>query len=365
MTLKLLFISCAYRNLGVGDYTYDLKKALEKRADVKITLLSRRCYCERIAGKNLYECKYLPETRLLEPFDRILMGFAYSRHSCLSRPDIIHYQLCGDYFGIRPLLTLAMRKPSKLLVTTHEIESWEGKVPRPISHALWGLTLKRVDKIIAHSQYTRKKLLHMTDEQKIVVIPHGVHLGPVFKGNRSEITFFGSFAPRKGFPILLKALKILKSKYKKNVKLFVYGFYTQSDKARMLPLIDKLGLRKNVCFGGLLSQDEFYRKISESLFVVVPYLDSNASGIILKSMAHQTPVVTTSVGSIPEYVGRTGILVPPGDEEKLAEGMYLMLNDKKKRIKLGREARQRIKEHYTWHKVALQTFRLYQEILLQ
>ncbi|MEJ2242238.1 MAG: glycosyltransferase, partial [Candidatus Bathyarchaeota archaeon] len=106
-------------------------------------------------------------------------------------------------------------------------------------------------------------------------------------------------------------------------------------------------------------------KISESLLVVAPYLDSNSSGIVLKTMAYQTPLITTSVGSIPEYVKNSAILVPPRDENKLAEGMLSLLINKNKRENLAIEARQRIEKNYTWNKIAMQTHHLYEQVMLQ
>ncbi len=197
----------------------------------------------------------------------------------------------------------------------------------------------------------------------MIVIPHGVFLGESFNLPRQEITFLGNLYPRKGFLTLLKALEILKTNYGTKINLSVYGSYSHGQLAQVKPLIEKYGISDNVYFGGRLSNDDFNKKISASMFVVAPYYDSFGSGIILKSMAHGTPVVATSVGSIPEYVGSAGILVPPANAFRLAEGMSTMLNEKKKRIAMGNEGLRRVREIYSWEKVAFRTYELYKQIL--
>jgi glycosyltransferase involved in cell wall biosynthesis len=57
-------------------------------------------------------------------------------------------------------------------------------------------------------------------------------------------------------------------------------------------------------------------------------------------MAFGKAVVATNVGCLPEYVqdGITGILVPPQDEEKLAQAIIRLLENDELRTRLGRNA---------------------------
>jgi D-inositol-3-phosphate glycosyltransferase len=50
--------------------------------------------------------------------------------------------------------------------------------------------------------------------------------------------------------------------------------------------------------------------------------------------------------------GETGYLVPPRDPETLAKRVLRLLSDSTLQLRLGRAARDRIKEHYTWERVA-------------
>ncbi|HFE54124.1 MAG TPA: glycosyltransferase, partial [Bacteroidetes bacterium] len=63
--------------------------------------------------------------------------------------------------------------------------------------------------------------------------------------------------------------------------------------------------------------------------VVLPYLTATQSGIVPMAYAYGVPVITTSVGGLPEVVeeGRTGLLVPPGDAGALAQTIVRFCRD--------------------------------------
>jgi glycosyltransferase involved in cell wall biosynthesis len=61
-------------------------------------------------------------------------------------------------------------------------------------------------------------------------------------------------------------------------------------------------------------------------------------------MAIGIPVVGTRISAIPELVedGKTGLLVPPGQPEKLALAMHHLLTDMKLREQIIQAARKRV-----------------------
>jgi glycosyltransferase involved in cell wall biosynthesis len=87
-----------------------------------------------------------------------------------------------------------------------------------------------------------------------------------------------------------------------------------------------------------------------------PRFDPTASPII-EAMACAVPVVTTGVGMLGDVVvhGRTGLRVPPGQPERIAEALGRLLADADLRAAMGRAGRRRAGGH-GWHAVAAQTF---------
>jgi glycosyltransferase involved in cell wall biosynthesis len=86
---------------------------------------------------------------------------------------------------------------------------------------------------------------------------------------------------------------------------------------------------------------------------------------LLESMAAACPVVATNVGSIPEIVvdGLTGILVPPGAPDLLAQEMLRVLTHSGLARRLGEEGRKRVEELFTVERMISRTESLLLELV--
>ena len=81
-------------------------------------------------------------------------------------------------------------------------------------------------------------------------------------------------------------------------------------------------------------------------------------------MACGTPVVGTRVGGLQTLIvdGESGLLVPAGDYQALADAIARVLTDPRLRMHLAHGARERA-EHFTWQSVGARIERLYATIL--
>jgi glycosyltransferase involved in cell wall biosynthesis len=70
--------------------------------------------------------------------------------------------------------------------------------------------------------------------------------------------------------------------------------------------------------------------------------------VLLESMAMGVPVAATAISAIPELVEteKTGLLVPPGQPEQLAEAMIRLLTDTELRTRIISAARQRVMQDF-------------------
>lgn len=79
--------------------------------------------------------------------------------------------------------------------------------------------------------------------------------------------------------------------------------------------------------------------------------NNHASGLtaILEAMAMGKPVVATRTPGIADYVahGETGLLVPPGNREAMAEALVQLLLDPSQCADFGAEARRRALKHFS------------------
>jgi Glycosyl transferases group 1 len=107
---------------------------------------------------------------------------------------------------------------------------------------------------------------------------------------------------------------------------------------------------------GVRSQDEVKRELHEcDLFALASIFDTVGASdilptVITEAMASHLPVVSTLVTGIPEMVehGETGLLVEPMDESALAAAITELAADPAKRGSMGRAARQRAEQFFTF-----------------
>ena len=78
----------------------------------------------------------------------------------------------------------------------------------------------------------------------------------------------------------------------------------------------------------------------------LPTLVDACPWVVIEAMAGGVPVVSTTVGSIPELVGEGGVVVEPGDEAALAEALEALLGDRERRASMGAAGRARTEERY-------------------
>lgn len=107
---------------------------------------------------------------------------------------------------------------------------------------------------------------------------------------------------------------------------------------------------------------DWYRRAT--IFVMPSYYESFCISCV-EAMAFGIPVVATTAGGLPEIVedGVTGILVPPGDPQALAEAILRLLGDPDLRRRMGEASRERVNAKFSTEHVADQTIAVYAECL--
>lgn len=85
----------------------------------------------------------------------------------------------------------------------------------------------------------------------------------------------------------------------------------------------------------------------------------------LEAAATGVPAVGSRVGGVPETIedGVTGVLVPPGDPAALASAVGALLDHPERRASLGRAARERVRERFSWSTLARQVAAVYRRLL--
>ncbi len=228
-------------------------------------------------------------------------------------------------------------------------------------------SLKKADKILVVSNALKNGVIRMgIKEEKVKVIPNGIESDifyPEDKNNaRSRLSLnsdniilicIARLSPEKGVDYLIKAFAGLKDDM---ARLYIIG--DGIEKRRLIELTQQTGLNGRVKFVGERPQKEIPDWINSADIVCLPSLSEGWPNVLMESLACGKPVVASRVGGVPEIItsDKLGILVPPGDVERLSEGIKMALKTSWDPHLIRSSV-----AHRTWNVVAEE---IYQEIKL-
>jgi glycosyltransferase involved in cell wall biosynthesis len=134
----------------------------------------------------------------------------------------------------------------------------------------------------------------------------------------------GRLSPEKGFDILLDAVKEV-TKTNPEVRLVILG--EGGERGSLEAKIRDLGLEGRVLMPGYMANAKWY--LSLIRVFVLSSLTEGLPMVILEAMLAGVPIVSTSVGGVPEVLlhGKAGILVPALSAPALADGMSSMITN--------------------------------------
>ncbi len=194
------------------------------------------------------------------------------------------------------------------------------------------------------------------------VIPNGVNperfcpdLMP-FTGRDHRFTagFVGTLKPWHGLAVLIDAFGAFQKRCP-GAELLIVG--DGPERERLARHVDRLGLENRVHFTGKVPPEDVPAWLARMDVGVVPYPRMDNCYFsplkVFEYMAAGVPVVASRIGQVAEVIedGFTGLLVPPGDEVRLAQALYEMWKDEQQSIRIGRAARRYVIAHHTWDQV--------------
>jgi D-inositol-3-phosphate glycosyltransferase len=241
-----------------------------------------------------------------------------------------------------------------------------------------------VDRIIVHAENNKRELIDKfgINSGKIFVIPHGVY--DIFLCNenigieaartelgisksRKVILFFGAIRRYKGFEYLAEAF--LKAKEKiDDLELLIVGKVGDIDsnnRTFYLNLIKQLSLRNDVhCVEEYVTMENVGKYFTASDLVVLPYVKTYQSGVLLLAYAYGKPVVVTDTGGMGEIVedDKSGYVVPPEDVQSMTEAIIKVFACPGRSQTMGSYAKELGRNRYAWDLIAEKTLEVYKSL---
>jgi glycosyltransferase involved in cell wall biosynthesis len=169
----------------------------------------------------------------------------------------------------------------------------------------------------------------------------------------------------KGYTHFLEAAGQIKERLGP-VKFLVVGRKLDTDPGYwdcLQRLTARLGLEQDVIYTGF--RDDIPAILSALDLFVLASLQESCPVALLEAMAMKVPVVATDVGAVREMVthGVTGLVVPPGDSDALAQAALAYLAQPQPQVRTMVEAaRKRVEQDFTVQSIARQQGQLYEKL---
>ncbi len=130
----------------------------------------------------------------------------------------------------------------------------------------------------------------------------------------------------------------------------------------------RLKVADKVAFRGMVPYDDIVDHYHQADIVVNPSLSESLGRSLVEAQACEIPLVATNVGGCSEALqdGKTGLLVQPGDAQKLADAILTMAGaDAQRRQAMAQAARRHAVENFAWERIVENLMGYYRNICPQ
>lgn len=259
--------------------------------------------------------------------------------------------------GIPFFTPLFARRVPKLLVVHHVHREIFRRQTRPPMRWL-GLWLEcsvmprlyRHVPVVTVSKSTSDDLVALGFRpEQITIVHNGVQEVPPIERNpsaRPTLIYTGRLTPQKRVDAVIRALpQVLRKQPLARLHIIGQG----PDRPRLERLVWKLGLANNVRFHGYLAAHVRDEITAAAWLAVCPSSMEGWGVSCVEASARGLPVVASDVNGLRDSVrdGETGVLVPPGDVNALADAINALIADPERREHMSAAGREWAAVH-TW-----------------
>ena len=159
------------------------------------------------------------------------------------------------------------------------------------------------------------------------------------------IGFVGRLTRDKGVPELMEAFAAVRAA-EPSACLLMVGWFDDAEDALDPALRARIAAHPGICLTGFVSETAAYYRAMEVM--VLPTRREGFPNAVLEAGASGVPVIATqATGSRDSVVHEvTGLLIPPGSPEAIAEAVLALLRDPARRLRMGRAGRAWACEHF-------------------
>ncbi|TCV83441.1 glycosyltransferase family 4 protein [Sulfurirhabdus autotrophica] len=223
-----------------------------------------------------------------------------------------------------------------------------------LAKVLVRFVLNRAAYVVALSSQWKANLLSIVPDANVVCIFNSVTIPPertVLPQQKRQrvLLFLGRLGQGKGTYDLLEAVARIRNLFP-DVELRCGG---DGELEKVVERARELGLEGNIKILGWVKGEQKQLQLDEAAIYVLPsYYEGLPMGV-LEAMAAGVPVITTTVGGIPDVIETSvdGLLIEPGDVDALAVAIEMLLGNADLRTAMGVAAKEKIVERFSAERV--------------
>lgn len=288
--------------------------------------------------------------------------------------DLVHTH--GVRAGIIGQAAALLARCRKVVATIHNMHNTTQSFSSSISLRILQSALMRV--AVSHTITVSEALKRELEsnkwfpQEKTSVIYNGIDadifshskgISRTVLGIPEDMPVIGAVArlePTKGIKYLLEAAYLIDKEYDP-VYFLIVG--DGPDREFLQQQARMLGIEKKVIFYGFSSDIPSLLPVFD--IAAIPSLREGLSIFCLEALASGRPVVASAVGGLPEIIcpGKTGLLVPPGDPESLAEALVVLLKNREMAASLGSQGKEMVVQYFTCSRMIERTKEIYTMVL--
>ncbi|MBN2331327.1 MAG: glycosyltransferase family 4 protein [Candidatus Aenigmarchaeota archaeon] len=319
--------SAKFKSGGEERFTVELAENLSRRHEVVVISKGERPGVTRTGNLTVrrIRCTSIKYFRFLVYVMLLIREILRQR-----RLDIIEAHISDGSNGIAGVIaSKILRKPCVTRVSRIGPLDSLG----PVRKLLLMLIFRGSSHVISINSNTMvERIRALSRKSRVSVLPHGIYESDILKpktlrkSGERRLLFVGRFVWFKNVGMLVQVMGLL-SKRLKGVRLVLIG--TGPEEVRIRGMVDGLGLADAVEFRGELPNEEVLRQMERSDVFVFPSIDEPRGRVLIEAMSKGLPIVAVNRGGPRDIVldGRNGFLVEPGETEKMAGKISLLLGD--------------------------------------
>lgn len=275
-------------------------------------------------------------------------------------PDIVHINTICGYVGA--IGALKARKPLVWHIREFLEEDWGNKI---YFHNNEQILLNKSSKVICVSQSVMQKFQKLINPEKMTVIYNGIDADRFYpnsnhRGEKVYIVCAGNMFPHKGQDVLIRAVKIVKEKSKKQFEIHLIG--TGPKMSFLIDLVQKLELKDLVVFDGYKENVQDYFK--KAHITVVPSVCEPFGRVTIEAMMSGSFVIGSDTGGTRELIGNDqfGKIFKCGNEVDLASKIIWAFDNPTEREAISIRAREHAIKEFSDVRNAENIFNVYNDI---